>query len=111
MFLLIYFMKERIKFYHYHITRCSDALFSSSRAKPRGVILFLDPLSLSLTIGFLLYFDSDSDSQLKIPIAIVSVIPENFRGSTISGASLPERSASAKGKQGPPLEGGGQMNS
>ena len=57
-----------MKFDHLHITRFSNVLFSSSRAKTRGVTLFFDPLSLSLTIGFLLYFDSNSDSNFKIPI-------------------------------------------
>ena len=37
-------------FYHLHITRFSNALFSSSRAKIRGVTLFFDPLSLLLTM-------------------------------------------------------------
>ena len=58
--------KEKINFYHLHITRISVALLS--KAKIRGVTSFFDPLSLSLTIGFLLYFDSDSDSKFKIPI-------------------------------------------
>ena len=62
----LFIIREKIQFYHLHITRFSDALFSSSRAKLRGVTLFFDPLSL--TIGFLLYFDSDSDSNFKIPI-------------------------------------------
>ena len=60
-------MKVRIKFYYFHI-RFSELFFSSSRARIRGVTLYLDPLSLSLTIGFLLYFDSDSESKFKILI-------------------------------------------
>ena len=43
----------------------SVTLFSSPRAQIRGVTSPFVPLSLSLTIWFLLHFDSDSDSKFQ----------------------------------------------